>query len=161
MILSIIKPAARQFFIPATFALVMVLCCFKSDIQMNNAQAVSYAHRCLNQSYNTAADAKLKKYELSITDDLFVRLRKTYTNGKQEYFSFRIKQFSDLIYLGTTKVGTLQLLTDADNIIQQTYNDPKGNEDNMVQSISIPVKNMEPERLDSLRTVLLFLRNSK
>ena len=128
---------------------------------MSSAEAVSYSNHCLNQCYDPSVEVKLKKWDLSVTGDLFVRLRKTYLGGKQDYYSFRIKRFSDLAYIGTSTAGTLQLTTDADNIIQQTYNDPKGNEDNMVQTMSIPVKNMEPERLDSLRTALLFLRNSK
>jgi hypothetical protein len=128
---------------------------------MDAAEAVNYSNYCLKQSYDPSGDAKLKKWELNVTEDLFVRLRKTYQGGKQDYFSFRIKRFADLSYIGTTTAGTLLLSTDADNIIQQTYNDPKGNEDEMIQTLSIPVKNMEPERVDSLRTALLFLRNGK
>lgn len=124
-------------------------------------EAITYSNRCLIESYDPSAEAKLKKWEINVTEDLFVRLRKTYTSGKQDYYSFRIKRFSDLSYMGTATAGILLLKTDADNVIQQTYNDPKGNEDNMVQSMSIPVKNMEPERVDSLRTALLFLRNGK
>lgn len=128
---------------------------------MDAAEAVSYSNNCLKQSYDPSGEAKLKKWELNVTEDLFVRLRKTYQGGKQDYFSFRIKRFTDLSYIGTTTAGTLLLTTDTDNIIEQTYNDPKGNEDNMIQTLSIPVKNMEPERVDSLRTALLFLRNGK
>ncbi|RKR80024.1 hypothetical protein BDD43_0113 [Mucilaginibacter gracilis] len=128
---------------------------------MDTKEALTYSNRCLNQCYNPTGEPKLKKWELSVTEDLFVRLRKTYLGGKQEYYSFRMKRFNDLDYSGTVAAGILQLKTDTDNIIQQTYNDPKGNEDNMVQVLSLPVKNMEPERLDSLRTALLFLRNQK
>lgn len=128
---------------------------------MDATTAVSWSNRCLNQTYDPSGEVRLKKWELNVTEDLFVRLRKTYLNGKQEYYSFRIKRFNDVTYLGTATVGTLQLKTDADNIIEQTYNDPKGDEDNMTQTLNIPVKNMEPERLDSLRTALMFLRNGK
>lgn len=128
---------------------------------MTATEAVSWSNHCLNQCYDPGADNKLKKWDISVTEDLFVRLRKTYQGGKQQYYSFRIKRFNDLDYMGTTAAGTLQFKTDTDNIIEQTYNDPKGDVDNMVQSIDIPVKNMEPERLDSLRTALLFLRNGR
>ncbi|MEO6520362.1 MAG: hypothetical protein ABIN91_01685 [Mucilaginibacter sp.] len=161
MILSINKPSARKFFIPVVIAFAMVLCCFKSDRRMDASEAVTYSNHCLNQSYDASGESKLKKWEMSVTEDLFVRLRKTYIGGKQDYFSFRIKRFNDLSYIGTATAGTILLKTDADNVIQQTYNDPKGNEDNMVQTMSIPVKNMEPERVDSLRTALLFLRNGR
>jgi hypothetical protein len=161
MIISINKPSARKVFVPFIIALAMILCCFKSSIRMDANEAVAYSNHCLNESYDASGDAKVKKVELSVTEDLFVRFRKTYTGGKQDYYSFRVKRFSDLTYMGTATKGSLILKTDADNVIQQTYNDPKGNEDNMMQTMSIPVKSMEPERLDSLRTALLFLRNGK
>ena len=126
---------------------------------MDATAAIKWSNACFSRCYNASAEAKLKKWDLSVTADLFVRLRKTYAGGKQEYYSFNIRQFNDLDYLGTASAGTLRLKTDDDNIIQQTYNDPKGNEDNMVGLMSIPVKNMEPEKLDSLRMVLLLLKN--
>jgi hypothetical protein len=161
MFLSINKPFARKFFSPVAIALAVVFTCFKSDRRMDTAEAITWSNHCLLYAFDPFAENKLKKWELSVTEDMFVRFRKTYTNGKQEYYSFRIKRFSDLDYVGTVAVGTLVLKTDADNIIEQTYHDPKGDVDNMVQSLRIPVRNMEPERLDSLRTALLFLRNGK
>jgi hypothetical protein len=161
MIISINKLPVLRFITPAIIALAVMLCCFKSDRRMDTNEAINYSHKTLNQCYDPSGEAKLKKWELNVTTDLFVRLRKTYIGGKQDYYSFRIKRFADLSYIGTATVGTLLLSTDADNIIQQTYNDSKGNEDNMIQTLSIPVKNMEPERVDSLRTALLFLRNGK
>jgi hypothetical protein len=125
---------------------------------MDEQQWLTWSNKCLTQSYNTDGDAKLKKWELSLTDNAFVRLRKTYANGKQEYYSFHLHRFNDMDYLGTTTAGTLQLKTIADDIIVQTYNDPKGDIDSMATSMNIQVKNMDPERLDSLRDALIYFK---
>ncbi len=93
-----------------------------------------------------------------VTDDSFIRLRKTYQNGKQEYFSFQLRRLNDVDYVGDTNTGTLQLRAKADDIIVQTYNDKKGDVDSMATVLNIPVKNMEPERLDSLRTALNYFK---
>ena len=125
---------------------------------MDEQQWLTWSNKCLTQSYNADGDVKLKKWELSLTDNAFVRLRKTYANGKQEYYSFHLHRFNDMDYLGTTTAGTLQLKTIADDIIVQTYNDPKGDIDSMATSLNIQVKNMDPERLDSLRDALIYFK---
>ncbi|MEO6148872.1 MAG: hypothetical protein ABIN95_11490 [Mucilaginibacter sp.] len=111
-----------------------------------------------NQSFEVLPSDKLKKWELMLTPDAFIRLRKIYVNGKQEYYSFHMHRFNDMDYLGTADYGTLNLRTNDADIIVQTYNDRKGNVDSMASVLSIPVKNMEPERLDSLRNALLFFK---
>lgn len=126
---------------------------------MDEQQWLLWSNKCLIQSYNTEGDAKLKKWELSITDNAFVRFRKTYTNGKQEYFSFHLHRFNDMDYLGTSTTGTLQLKTMADDIIVQTYGDPKGDIDTMATSLNIQVKNMDADRLDSLRDALMYFKS--
>jgi len=123
-------------------------------------QLINWSNRTLMQAYDPPVDEKLKKWELSLTDDLFLRLRKTYQNGKQEYFSFQLHSFNDLDYVGTTASGLLNIKTRADDIIVQTYNDRKGNVDSMATILSIPVKNMEPEQIDSLRNALLYFKSS-
>lgn len=133
--------------------------CFKNS--MNEPDWLTWGNHCLLQCFDPAGDAKLKKWELTLTDNAFVRLRKTYANGKQEYFSFHLRRFNDMDYLGTTAGGTLQLRTIADDIIVQTYNDPRGNVDSMATSMNISVRNMEPERLDSLQEALEYLKAKK
>jgi hypothetical protein len=61
-------------------------------------------------------------------------------------------------YTGTAESGTLQLKTMADDIIVQTYNDKKGDIDSMATELDIPVKNMAPERLDSLRKAFNYFK---
>jgi hypothetical protein len=62
-------------------------------------------------------------------------------------------------YLGTTTSGTLLLTAIADDIIVQTKDDPKGDIDSMATQMDVPVKNMEPERLDSLQMALKYFSN--
>jgi hypothetical protein len=101
---------------------------------------------------------KLKKWEISLSEKGFFRLRKFYPNGKQEYYSFNVRRFNDLGYLGTAFNGEIIIKTVSDDIIVQTYNDPKGNIDSMSAKLSIPVVNVEPEMLDSLKSKLFELK---
>jgi len=117
-----------------------------------------YTNRCLAQSYDPSGDAKLKKVEFTVTQDYFIRLRKTYAKGRQEYFSFNLHKLNDFDYLGNTKSGILEFKTMADDIIVQTYNDRHGDIDSMSTVLDIPVRNMEPERLDSLREAFNYFK---
>jgi len=119
---------------------------------------LAYVNRALPESYDQSTDPKLKKVEISLTPDYFVRLRKTYAKNMQEYYSFNLHQFGDMDYLGNTTTGILSLKTMADDIIVQTYNDRHGDIDSMTTSLDIPVKNMEPERLDSLREAFNYFK---
>lgn len=94
-----------------------------------------------------------------LTPDHFIRVRKTYQQGKQAYYSFNLKRFAAMNYVaGSALTDTLQMQTQADDIIVQTYDDPKGDIDSMATVIAIPVKKMAPERLDSLKQALQFLK---
>lgn len=118
-----------------------------------------WIQQCLTGCFNASSgNVKLKKWELSLTNKGFFRLRKFFPNGKQEYFSFNVKRFNDLNYLGTTESGDIVIKTLSDDIIVQTYNDPRGNIDSMAVSLKIPVVNIEPETLDSLMTVLSVIK---
>jgi len=119
---------------------------------------LAYVNRALPESYDQSADPKLKKLEIYLTPDFFVRLRKTYAKDMQEYYSFNLHQFNDMDYLGNTTSGTIELKTIADDIIVQTYNDRNGDIDSMTTVLDIPVKNMEPERLDSLREAFDYFK---
>ena len=122
------------------FVAVSVCCSFKTG--MSDQNWLSWANRCLTQSYDPSGDTKLKKWELSVTGDYFIRLRKTYAKGKQEYYSCHLHSFNDLDYTGTTARGIIRISTNADDIIVQTYNDRRGDIDSMTTTLSIPVKNM-------------------
>lgn len=135
---------------------VTVNFCFKTGF--NEQDWLTWTNKCLQQSYDPSADTKLKKWELSVTPDYFIRLRKTYAKNKQEYYSFNLRKFNDLDYSGVATNGVIQLKAVADDIIVQTRNDRHGDVDSMTTVLNIPVKNMEPERLDSLREALNYFK---
>jgi hypothetical protein len=137
---------------------VMLLFSFKTapDCQ----QMLNWSNKLLTRVYDTSNEVKLKRWELSVTDDYFLRLRKTFQNGKQEYFSCQLHAFTDMDYIGTSASGLIKINTKADDVIVQTYNDRKGDVDSMATSLTIPVHNMEPEQVDSLRNALLYFKNT-
>lgn len=109
--------------------------------------------------YNAEMESVVpKKYELTVTTGGFFRLRKYYANSKQEYYSFNISQFSSMDYLGNTDQGNLILRTVKDDIIVQTYGDPKGNIDSMAQALTIPIKGLEAEDLNRILTNLHLIK---
>jgi hypothetical protein len=126
--------------------------------QTDDQEWLDWSNKCLSESYNPLPDVKLKKWELTLTNDYFLRLRKTYQHGKQEYYSFNLHRLNDVEYQGDDKAGTLQLSTAADDIFVQTYVDPKGDIDSMSTVLELPVRNMSPERLDSLKSALNYFK---
>lgn len=124
--------------------------------------AVSPADWCKQfMSFNfdtSAGNIKLKKWEFSITDNGFFRLRKYFPNGKQEYYSFSLRKINNVDYLGSVTGGSLVLQTIHDDIIVQTYNDPAGNIDSMSSTLRLPLKSTSAEQLDSLQNILLSFR---
>jgi hypothetical protein len=156
MLKSVLQKIKKTILLAAIILTVSVNYCFKYSF--NEQDWLNWANKCLSQSYDSSGDAKLKKLDLTITSDYFFRLRKTYAKDKQEYYSFNLHQFNDLDYFGNTSSGTLQLKTITDDIIVQTYNDRKGDVDSMTTVLNIPVKAMEPERLDSLREALNYFK---
>jgi hypothetical protein len=156
MLKSVLSKIKNVILTAAIILVVMVNYCFKYSF--NEQDWLVWANRCLSESYDPTGDAKLKKWDISVNSEAFVRLRKTYSKGKQEYYSFNLRQFNDMDYLGNTNNGSLELKTMADDIIVQSHNDPKGDVDSMTTVLDIPVKNMAPERLDSLQEALNFLK---
>ena len=146
----------KSLLLTAVFFAIAVNYCFKYGMTEQDWQL--WTNKCLMQSYDASADHKLKKFEFSVTTDAFIRLRKTYAKGKEEYYSFNLRQLNDLDYWGNTSSGILQLKTMADDIIVQTRNDRKGDLDTMTTVLNIPVKNMEPDRLDSLREAFDYFK---
>ncbi|MGZ3945721.1 MAG: hypothetical protein ACXVIY_01470 [Mucilaginibacter sp.] len=140
---------------------IIPICAFKYTLQpkMDEQEWLRWSNKCLIESYDPSGEAKLKTWELTVTPEHFLRLRKTFQHGKQEYFSLHLHLFNDMDYLGNINHGVLQLKANNDDVIVQTYDDPKGNVDSMATSLDLPVKNMQPERLDSLRTALMYFKS--
>ena len=130
-------------------------------LKMGEKEWLDWSNKCLSESFDPAAEAKLKKYEITLTGDHFLRLRKTYQHGKQEYFSLYLNKLDSVKYLGETTPSQLQFKTIADDIIVQTYEDPKGDIDSMATVLDIPVKGMSPERIDSLKDAIKFFKEDK
>ncbi|WP_345103418.1 hypothetical protein [Mucilaginibacter panaciglaebae] len=154
---SVLSKSRKIVFLFSIIAGAVVSLCFVAG--MTDQDWLSWGNKCLNESYDPSTDIKIKKWELSLTDDSFIRLRKTYQNGKQEYFSFYLQKLDDIEYLGNVNNGTLELKSKSDDIIVQTYNDRKGNVDSMASVLNIPVKNMGNERLDSLEQALNYFKS--
>ncbi|MBD1366771.1 hypothetical protein IDJ77_23370 [Mucilaginibacter sp. ZT4R22] len=126
---------------------------------MDEQQWVNWGNKALVESYDPSGEPNIIKWEIMLTTDHFIRLRKTYQQGNQEYYSFNIKRLNSLNYLpGNDLTDTLQVQTKTDDIIIQTYNDPAGDLDSMATTLNIPVKKLVPGRLDSLKQGLSFLR---
>jgi hypothetical protein len=126
--------------------------------QTDDQEWLGWSNKCLIESYNPPPDIKLKKWELALTSDYFLRLRKTYQHGKQEYYSFNLHRLNNVEYQGDEQAGTIELSTTADDIIVQTYEDPKGDIDSMSTVLELPVKNMSTARLDSLKNALNYFK---
>ncbi|MFD2873717.1 hypothetical protein ACFS5N_14620 [Mucilaginibacter ximonensis] len=147
----------KTVFLFSIIATAAVSLCFVTG--MTDQDWLNWGNKCLNESYDSSADLKIKKWELNLTGDSFIRLRKIYQNGKQEYFSLYLQKLDDMDYLGNVNSGTLELKAKSDDIIVQTYNDRQGNVDSMANVLKIPVKNMQPERLDSLEHAFTYFKS--
>lgn len=101
---------------------------------------------------------KIKKLDLQLTRDGFFRLRRTYLNGKQEYFSFSFSEFEEMNYLGTAQSGTLILKTQPESIIVQTFRDSRGNIDTMATSLKLPIQQVDAADLNQLQECFLRIR---
>lgn len=159
IIRSVIQKTRKAYFLIAVIVLAVLHFSFKPA--PTDEEMLTWSNKCLAECYDPSGEAKLKKWELTLTGDSFLRLRKVYTNGKQEYYSFQMHRFNDMNYTGTTTGGILQFKTIADDIIVQTYNDPQGDVDSMATQLSLPVKNIEPDRLDSLQTALDYFKKKE
>lgn len=154
MVNSVLKKSLKL-----SFLLLPALLLYSFKANPDAQQILSWSNRLLARVYDPSNEVKLKKWELSVSDNYFLRLRKTYQNGKQEYFSCQLHSFADIDYIGSTANGLIRIYTKADDIIVQTYNDRKGDVDSMATSLTIPVKNMEAEQVDSLRNALLLFKS--
>jgi hypothetical protein len=99
-------------------------------------------------------NGNVRKFEILITPEGFFRYRKIYTTGKSEYYSFSVGRLKDLRYLGTSASGQMIIQTKSDDIIVQTFNDPKGNVDSMTTDLILPLQQVEAEDLQLISSNL-------
>lgn len=113
----------------------------------------------LNAGYALDADKyKMKKAEIQLTRDGFFRCRRTFINGKQEYYSFSFSAFEDLSYLGDEQNGWMVLKVKPEGIIVQTFRDPKGNIDTMASELRLPFKNLQAADLHTINDCFSQIR---
>ena len=103
--------------------------------------------------------AKVKKCEITISDEGFLRYRKTFLSGKQEYYSLNVSKLKAIDYIGSTVSGNLNIYTLEDDVIVQTYNDRSGNVDSMSVKLIIPLKDVEPQDLIELQKNLFEMKS--
>src|SRR4051812_39583275 len=109
MLRSVLLKIRRVAIAAAIILVVIVNYCFKYSF--NQQDWLSWTNKCLSESYDPSGDTKLKKWELSVNNEAFVRFSKTYAKGKKEYYSFNLHRFNDMSYLGNTTNGSLELKT--------------------------------------------------
>lgn len=128
---------------------------------MDEQAWVNWSNRALTEAYDPSGEPDIAKWEITLTTDHFIRIRKTYQQGNQEYYSFNIKRIRGMDYLRATAdtlADSLQIHTLTDDIIIQTFDDPNGDLDSVATSLTIPVSNLGPGRLDSLKEAITFLK---
>ncbi|QEM07911.1 hypothetical protein DIU31_032035 [Mucilaginibacter rubeus] len=156
MKISILPSIGKTALITSILALIALNYGFKAE--MSEQEWLNWSNRCLNSSFNPTPDINLKKWEITLTSDYFLRLRKTYQHGKQEYFSFNLHRLTNVDYVGSDTTGAVKFNTQTDDIIVQTYEDPNGNIDSMATTFDLPVHNMSATKFDSLKNALHYFR---
>lgn len=101
---------------------------------------------------------KIKKFELLLSDEGFLRYRRTYINGKQEYYSLNLTRVRTIDYLGDTASGELSIQTQEDDVIVQTYNDRGCDVDSMATHFRLPLHNIDAKDLAALHDDLFEMK---
>ncbi|HZX59610.1 MAG TPA: hypothetical protein VFE54_12820 [Mucilaginibacter sp.] len=156
MVKPVLTRTRKAFIVLSISSTALFICGFR--FITGETEWLNWSNKALTESYNPSAEANLKKWEIILTPEHFIRLRKTFQHGKQEYFSFNLSRLDSFDYLGNINNGVLHFKTLNDDIIVQTYDDPKGNIDSMSTVLDIPVKSISPERLDSLNSALQYFK---
>lgn len=100
------------------------------------------------QQYQAEQDFGFKKTSFDISENGFLRYKKTASNNLVEYYSVKLDKIEALKYLGSEKTGWLVIKCSDQSVIYQTYQDKNGNIDEMVDEIKIPIKNITVEELN-------------
>lgn len=138
--------------------LLATLSCFLSDsedLTFNEAKS-----QVVNQYYAHNADGFFgtKTATFEISDNGFIRYRKTDLKNRSEYYSVKLSELKDACYLGGEDAGWLSLKFSDEAVIYQTYNDKAGNIDEMLNEIRIPLKNINVDEINSLCKALTLLK---
>lgn len=110
------------------------------------------------KAHHAEQDLGVKTASFEISENGFIRYKKTFSNNKTEYYSAKLTQFEGMSYLGNEDAGWLVLKFNEETIIYQTYNDKEGNVDEMVSQIKIPLKNMNLTTIDTFDKTMITLK---
>jgi len=148
--------------LPLSSILICILIIFLSASGRQFDSIHQFAERVLvrlNKMHLPESESlKIRKCELLLSDEGFLRYRKTYLSGKQEYFSLNITRVNSMDYLGDSGSGNLLLKTMEDDVIVQTFNDRDGNVDSMATNFRLDLHDVEPEDLVALQDDILGMK---
>ncbi len=137
--------------------ILICLAAYKNDDRLHNL--AQQTQQKLSISHGTEPESlKIKKCTITISDEGFLRYRKYYLNGKQEYYSFNLSRLKTIDYFGDTTSGNFIFKTLEDDVIVQTYNDRSGNVDSMSVQLTIQLKTIEPQDLIDLQQNLFEMK---
>ena len=126
------------------------LSCFISN--QDNLSFLTAKNEVMSQYklYNAERDLGLKSTSFEISDNGFIRYKKTANDNKSEFYSVKANELQDISYLGNENAGWLLLKFTNEAVIYQTYNDKSGNTDEMRSEIKIPLKHINVNEINSL-----------
>lgn len=102
---------------------------------------------------------KIRKCDIQLSEEGFLRYRRTYISGKQEYYSFNLSRLVSIDYFGNSISGELSMNTEEDDVIVQTFNDRSGDVDSMATYFRLEVHGITAEGLNDFQKDLLEIRN--
>lgn len=145
-------------FVLGSKILLLTLSCFipkQGDLTFNEAK-----DQVVNQYklHNAEKDLGIKTTNLEISENGFIRYRKTDLKNRSEYYSAKLSELKDACYLGGEQAGWLLLKFTTETVIYQTYNDKAGNVDEMLTEIRIPLKNINVDDINSLYSAINTLK---
>ena len=152
------KKIKQTFVIVILTSLGILFSSFSDPVDLE--ECISYVQKTLISHYDEEVEKSVvKRYELTVTNTGFCRYKRFYNSGKSEYFSFKLSKYKDLDYTGNTSQGKLILNTKGEDVIVQSYNDKHGDIDSMASALTIPIKNIEADDLNLLKTTFAKISN--
>ncbi len=100
------------------------------------------------QKHEAEKHMGLKSYSLEITDNGFLRYKKTQNNNKSELYSVKLNKVKDVDFYGTEQSGWFLFQCEPEAVIYQSRRDPKGNIDSMANEICFPLSGISVEELN-------------
>jgi len=88
MVRSVLQKSGKIAFLMLATSLCLLHYSFAPA--MTEQEMLTWTNKCLSTSYDPSGDDKLKTFQLILTADGFIRLRKSYPKGREEYHSFHM-----------------------------------------------------------------------